>query len=144
MSRLPASRVHSHSCNDCPVQRSFCPLPADLRTVFEALKTTTALDKGETFFHEGEPCRSVFVTQLYTAVDYWVEIAFGFSRTCAGRDERGLPRKNRADGGLLMTIKPRECGDVLADGRQRTVWWRNSAGGRSNSFSRDNFRRSAE
>ena len=110
MSRLPASRVHSHSCNDCPVQRSFCPLPADLRTVFEALKTTTALDKGETFFHEGEPCRSVFV------------ICSGYVKlTTASSEGKVLLLRFAGPGDLLGVAEavlgnaPYECSGVAAE-----------------------------
>ena len=57
----PASRVHPYSCAACTVQRSFCPLPEDLRVVFERLKTSAAYGKGEVVFHETDACHSVFV-----------------------------------------------------------------------------------
>lgn len=61
MSLPPAPRVHPHSCGACTVQRSFCPLPEDLRAVFESVKTSAAYRKGEVAFHESDLCHSVFV-----------------------------------------------------------------------------------
>jgi CRP/FNR family cyclic AMP-dependent transcriptional regulator len=61
MSLPPVTRAMPHSCSTCPIERSFCPLPEDLRSVFEGLKTHAALAKGEAAFHEADPCHSVYI-----------------------------------------------------------------------------------
>lgn len=61
MSSSPVSRVHPHPCGSCGVRQSFCPLPAELNTTFEALKTSVAYRRGDVAFHESEPCHSVFI-----------------------------------------------------------------------------------
>jgi CRP/FNR family transcriptional regulator len=43
------------------VESSFCPLPDDLRAVFESLKTSACYGKGTTIFLESDPCHSVFM-----------------------------------------------------------------------------------
>src|SRR5688572_8841375 len=60
VSQLPASRAHPHPCSACSAQGTFCSLPNDLRAIFDKLKTTTVLAKGEIAFHEADPCHSVF------------------------------------------------------------------------------------
>jgi CRP/FNR family transcriptional regulator, cyclic AMP receptor protein len=60
MSLPPVSRARPHSCSTCPLHQSFCHFPEELRTAFDGLKTTVAYPKGETIFHEGDRCQSVF------------------------------------------------------------------------------------
>lgn len=60
MSFPPVSRVRPHSCSTCALQGSFCHFPEELRAAFDGLKTTSAFAKGETIFHEGAPCQSVY------------------------------------------------------------------------------------
>jgi CRP/FNR family transcriptional regulator len=45
---------------NCPLHRSFCRYPDELRNVFEGLKTTVAYRTGETVFDEGARAHSVF------------------------------------------------------------------------------------
>ena len=60
MSSPPVSRARPHSCNTCPLHRSFCDFPEELRTAFDGLKTTVSYHKNEMIFDEGMRCHSVF------------------------------------------------------------------------------------
>lgn len=60
MSLPPVSRARPQSCSACVLQQSFCHLSEELRTTFDGLKTTVTYWKGETIFHEDDPCQSVF------------------------------------------------------------------------------------
>lgn len=60
MSLPPVSRIRPHSCSTCALHQSFCDFPEELRAAFDGLKTTAAYSKGETIFHEGDRCQSVF------------------------------------------------------------------------------------
>lgn len=61
MTSPPAFQVQARPCSSCKVQSSFCPLPDDLRGVFESLKTSACYGKGTTLFNESDPCHSVFM-----------------------------------------------------------------------------------
>ena len=56
----PAARGHPHACSSCALHRSFCNLPDDVRAAFDDIKTTLSYRKGDTIFHEGDRCLSVF------------------------------------------------------------------------------------
>ena len=60
MSLPPVSRVRPHSCSTCSLHQSFCHFAEELRAAFDGLKTTVTYWKGETVFHEGDRCQSVF------------------------------------------------------------------------------------
>jgi CRP/FNR family transcriptional regulator, nitrogen oxide reductase regulator len=60
MSLPPVSRVRPHPCSACALHQSFCHFPDALRAAFDGLKTTVAYWQGETIFHEGSRCQSVF------------------------------------------------------------------------------------
>lgn len=60
MSLVPARQVRPHSCSTCPLHRSFCDFPEELRTAFDGLKTTVAYHKHEVIFDEAARCHSVF------------------------------------------------------------------------------------
>jgi CRP/FNR family cyclic AMP-dependent transcriptional regulator len=60
MSLAQAQRIRPHSCNACPLHRSFCDFPEELRIAFDGLKTTIAYHKNEAIFDEGMHCHSVF------------------------------------------------------------------------------------
>ena len=49
----------AQTCHACTVQSTFCPFP--IRNAFEHLKTTSRYERGETVFHEADPCQTVFV-----------------------------------------------------------------------------------
>lgn len=57
---LSPRRVRPYSCNTCPLHRSFCDFPEELRETFDGLKTTVAYRRNEVIFDEGAPCHSVF------------------------------------------------------------------------------------
>ena len=56
----PASRVFPRSCGTCPLHRSFCNFPEELRATFDGLKTTVGFSRNQTIFEERERCHSVF------------------------------------------------------------------------------------
>ena len=60
MSNPPNPRVRPHSCSTCPLHRSFCGFPDELRLAFEGLKTTVSYHKNEVIFDEATRCHSVF------------------------------------------------------------------------------------
>jgi CRP/FNR family cyclic AMP-dependent transcriptional regulator len=60
MSHAPAARVRPRSCGTCPLHRSFCDFPEELRAAFDGLKTTIAVSRNETIFEERTRCHSVF------------------------------------------------------------------------------------
>lgn len=60
MSLAPVQRMRPYSCGACPLHRSFCDFPEELRAAFDGLKTTVAYHKNEAIFDEGMRCHSVF------------------------------------------------------------------------------------
>jgi CRP/FNR family transcriptional regulator len=60
VSSTAVQRLRPHSCNTCPLHRSFCDFPDDLRASLDGLKTTVAYHKNEVIFDEATPCHSVF------------------------------------------------------------------------------------
>ena len=56
----PVPRAHPPSCTACTLHRSFCDFPDEVRAAFDGIKTTVAYSRGETIFHESDPCQSVF------------------------------------------------------------------------------------
>ena len=77
--------LSSHPCDACLVHKSFCPLPDDLRAVFEVLKTTGGYRKGDVAFHESDACHSVFVVcagsvKLTTAASQGKVLLLRFAR----------------------------------------------------------------
>ena len=52
--------MRPHSCQTCPLHRSFCDFPEELREAFDGLKTTVAYHKNEVIFDEATRCHSVF------------------------------------------------------------------------------------
>lgn len=60
-SHSPAPRAHAHPCEGCGVESSFCSFSSEVRAVFDGLKTTTMLEKGDGAFYDAAPCHSVFI-----------------------------------------------------------------------------------
>lgn len=56
----PVSRVQPHACSECALHQSFCNFSDEVRAAFDDIKTTISYRKGETVFHEGDRCQSVF------------------------------------------------------------------------------------
>jgi CRP-like cAMP-binding protein len=52
--------TRAQSCTACAVHRTFCNFSGEVRAAFNDIKTSVSYRKGETVFHEGDLCRSVF------------------------------------------------------------------------------------
>lgn len=53
--------MSSQACPTCSAQSLFCSLSDEVHAVFESLKASVTYARGETAFHEADPCHSVFV-----------------------------------------------------------------------------------
>jgi CRP/FNR family transcriptional regulator len=91
------------------IQRSFCPLPEELRAAFEPLKTTGVYRKGDTAFRESDPCHSVFVVctgsvKLFTAAAQGRVLLLRFARP---GDLLGIAE--------AVTARPYDCSAIAAE-----------------------------
>ncbi|HET8797917.1 MAG TPA: Crp/Fnr family transcriptional regulator [Thermoanaerobaculia bacterium] len=102
--------MQAHSCGACAAESSFCALPEPVREAFGRLKTSVVYRAGDAAFHEGDPCRSVYVVcsgrmKLMTASRDGRLLLLGFAR----------PGEILAVAEALRDGAPYECSAIAAE-----------------------------